>query len=61
MNTYMKNQCNNMLSSVTIFLKSCEMAAQQDDDKVSAAEQKVLDKLRKASERYTKQIQKIID
>ncbi len=59
MNTYLKSQINNMKSSVKIFMSGCELAVMQDDGQIDRKEQRMLNRLRKASERYQKALDKI--
>ena len=60
LNTFIQIQCRNMISSVEVFLKSCEMAAEKDDGKISADERKTLNAIRKASETYIKDLQRLL-
>ncbi len=59
MNTYLKSQINNMTSSVKIFMSGCELAVMQDDGRIDRKEQRILNRLRKASERYQKALDRI--
>lgn len=61
MNVHIRNQCNNMITSVEIFKQGCKMAAEQDDDSISKEEKKLLDKLNKASDQFIKDIQKLMN
>ena len=61
MNSYINAQCRLMLASIDTFVTACEMAARKDDGKISKEEEKILNSIRKASEKYKSQISKIAD
>ena len=42
MNVFLKIQCQNMISSIHVFLQACELAAREDDGCVSREEQAAL-------------------
>ena len=59
MNEYIKAQIMNMTTIVRTFAHSCQMAAQKNDGKIDAEEEKQLKKINKASENFIKQLNKI--
>ena len=59
MNEYIKAQIMNMTAIVRTFENSCQMAALRNDGKIDAEEEKQLKKINKASENFTKQLNKI--
>ena len=61
MNTFIKNQCENMKTSITIFEQACQMAAKIDDHKISKEEIKILKRINKASTTYKKELERIIE
>ena len=50
-----------MKSSVNIFLSGCELAAAQDDGHIDKEEQKILKKIRRATEKYLKALDEITE
>ena len=60
MNVFMQIQCRNMISSVDIFLKSCELAAKKDDGLISNDELKTLNEIRKAASDFILQLETLI-
>lgn len=42
-----------------VFVQSCEMAALKDDGKISREEAKLLNKIRTATEKFCKELEKI--
>lgn len=60
MNLFIENQCRNMIQSIQVFKQSCEFAAKRDDGKVSKDEEKTLKQITKASDEFTKEIEKIL-
>lgn len=61
MNSFIVSQVKNMESTVEVFVRSCGFAAEQDDGKIDRAEEKQLAAIRKASEKYVKELRKIIE
>ena len=57
MNIYMKAQVVNITAMVRSFVKSCEMASKKDDGVISREEQKQLERIRKASERFIRELE----
>ena len=51
-NQFIKMQCDNMISMIDTFRKSCELAATQDDGKISKEEEKFLKKMNKAADGF---------
>lgn len=51
-NQFIRMQCENMLTMIETFRQSCEMAARQDDGKVSKEEEKFLKKMNKAADQF---------
>lgn len=58
MNTYIKMQISNMLMFLDSFQKSCEIAATKDDGKIDKEEKKDLAKIKAASDRFKKELEK---
>ena len=52
MNIHMKTQINQVLLSVQVFEDSLKLAAQKDDGVISKEEQKIINKIQKASAKY---------
>ena len=59
MNRFMQSQVNNALLSLRTLNQSIELAARQDDDKISKEEQKQIKQIRKAVSNFEKAISKI--
>ena len=59
MNTYIENQCRNMISTVELFEKACELAAQKDDGQISKAEERILKRIHSASKRFKEELCRI--
>ena len=59
MNIHMKTQINQVLLSVQVFEDSLKLAAQKDDGVISKEEQKIINKIQKASAKYVKALKKI--
>lgn len=59
MNAMMLAQINQMLLSVKAFEDAVTLAARKDDGAVSKEEEKMIQQIRKASEKYQKQLEKI--
>lgn len=51
-NQFIKMQCENMITMIATFRQSCEMAASQDDGKISKDEEKFLKKMNKAADQF---------
>lgn len=60
MNTYMEIQIRNMIMYLDAFQKSCEVAAVKDDGKIDKEEQKRLNKIKEASAKYKKELEKAL-
>ena len=60
MNSYIKIQCQNAITSAQLFEQACKMAAMRDGE-LSKEEQKLQNKISKAVNEYTKKITKIIE
>lgn len=60
-NTYITAQIKNMLSVTTVFQQSCRMAALEDDNSVDKQEEKILKAIEGATEKYRKQLEKILE
>ena len=61
MNQFIAGQCRNMLNTVNLFKQSCEMAAKRDDGKISKDEEKTLSRIKKATDSFTKEIERILE
>lgn len=59
MNMYIDAQCKNMIAMVSTFEHACEMAAKQDDGKISKEEEKSLQKIRNAAQKFKVELGKI--
>lgn len=59
MNRFMQSQVNNVLLSMKTLNQSIEMAAKQDDGKISKEEQKNIRKIRKAIAKFEQAMEKI--
>lgn len=59
MNQYINAQILNMTTMVKTFTQSCRMAALKDDGTIDRNEQKMLDKINKASERFIKELEAV--
>ena len=59
MNTHMVTQINQILLSIQVFEDSLKIAAQKDDGTISKEEAKVINKIKKASEKYKNTLNKI--
>ncbi|MCR5066799.1 MAG: hypothetical protein K6A14_01925 [Erysipelotrichaceae bacterium] len=59
MNTYIKMQLNNMISYLSGFEQACEMAAKEDDGVIDNRERKQIDRIKKASSDFRKELEKI--
>lgn len=60
MNLYIKSQISNMTTMGNAFKKACHLAATQDDGKINREEEKILKKLDKATDRFLKEINAVI-
>ena len=59
MNTHIYAQIMSMIAYTQTFEESCRVAATKDDGIISLDEEIVLDKIRKATEKYRKELIKI--
>lgn len=59
MNTHIAAQITNITTMTKVFVQSCEMAATKDDGKVSVEEAKQLAKIKKAADKFMKELQAI--
>ena len=59
MNRYIKSQITTMISSLNLFVKSLEISALQDDGIISKEEDKIIRKLKKVTEKYKEELEKI--
>lgn len=60
MNVFLQIQCRNMISSVDIFLKACELAAKKDDGFICNDEERVLNEIRQAADDFVLQLETLI-
>ena len=60
MNTYMKEQILNMINLTQSYENACKLAALQKDGIINKEEAKTLQKIEKATDRYIKELRKII-
>ena len=61
MNRFIKEQCGVMIEYVEKFKKACEFATTQDDGIISKEEMKMLNSINKASDRFVKTMQKLLE
>lgn len=59
MNQFIKTQITNLLLSLKNFEDSLKIAALEDDGQISKDEQKILDKVHKATLKYSKELEKL--
>ena len=59
MNHYIDAQILNMIAMTQTFEHSCTMAAMRDDGKISRDEEKALKKIKKATQRFIKELESI--
>ena len=59
MNQYIKAQIANMITFSQAFLRSCELAAKEDDGRISTGEQKLIREIAAATERYIGKLKKL--
>lgn len=59
-NKYMRTQCQNMLSVIAAFSQACELAALEDDETRSKAEERELRKIRAAAQRFQGELARIM-
>ena len=59
MNTYIKMQLNNMISYLNGFEQACEMAAMKDDCVIDRSEERQLERIRKASAEFRRELEKV--
>lgn len=52
MNHYINAQCRNMIAMINAFEHSCELAATQDDGKISKDEAKTLKRIKESAQRF---------
>ena len=52
MNSFIKDQCKNMITTVAVFEQACEMSAKKDDGTISKEEEKALKHIRKAAKAF---------
>lgn len=57
MNVFIRIQCQNMISSIQVFLQACELAARKDDGYISKEEQRSLNAIRTAAKAFIKELQ----
>ena len=60
MNIYMKEQILNMINITQSYENACKLAALQKDVIINKEEAKTLQKIEKATDRYIKELRKII-
>lgn len=59
MNQYIENQISNMVTIVKTFEQSCKMSALKNDGIIEKDEERQLDKINKATERFISDLKKI--
>lgn len=58
MNIFIDAQCKHIAAMVNAFVHACEIATKKDDQAVSKEEEKTLKQIRKAAERFKKDLAK---
>lgn len=59
MNPHIKLEITNEILVTKNFVNSCRLAATKDDGVIDKEEKKQLDKIRKASEKFVKELEKL--
>lgn len=59
MNHYIDAQCKNMIAMIHAFERSCELAATQDDGKMSKEEAKTIKKIKESAQKFRTELNKI--
>lgn len=59
MNSYIEAQIMNMTAIAKTFNQSCHMAAMKNDGQIDRAEEKILKKIDKATQRFIKDLENI--
>lgn len=59
MNTFMSLQINNMLTNLQLFEEAVKMAALKDDKVISKKEEKQIQKIKKVTAHFRKELEKI--
>ena len=59
MDSFIHTQINNMIQSLKNFEFGCELAATKDDGSISREEEKQLKKIKKATDKYRKELESI--
>ena len=59
MNQYLENQISNMITITKTFQQSCKMSALKNDGGIDKNEQKQLNKINKATERFIADLKKV--
>ena len=60
MNTYMEAYINSTITYLNTFKQSLRVAAMKIDGRIDNEEQKIIDKADKATDKYIKELEKII-
>lgn len=60
MNAHINLEITNEIAVTKNFVTACKLAATKDDGKVNKEEQKVLDKISKASIKYIKELERLL-
>lgn len=58
-NSFITQQCQNMITSIDLFESACQMAASKDDGIISKEEQKVLKKIKAAGDKFKRELTNI--
>lgn len=59
MNSFIETQCRTMITTVSAFEQACQLAAMQNDGKISKDEQRALKKIKAASKAFKNSLSKI--
>lgn len=59
MNIYIKTEITQMQLLLKNFISACERGAKKDDGKIDKDEQKTIDKIKKATQKYYEALEKI--
>ena len=61
MNTYMESYIFNAIAYVKTFKDTLRMAAMKNDGRIDKQEQKIIDKVDKLTEKYVRELEKLVD
>lgn len=56
MNQFLRIQIENIINTLNTFIAGCELAAKKDDGMIDKKEEKILKRIKKATEKYIKEL-----